>query len=131
VVLRSAGPGADEPPFLSWPYRPAYLPPELAIDVAEGTPLSEPGVFYFRPPRRPGMLESETAGHEVPLGEVVAASIGVTGSGPRSAALRAVETAGFVSFPTAAEPLLHFDFGLGSRAHCLDLRPELPIVLRF
>jgi Glyoxalase-like domain len=131
AVLRSAGPSPDEPPFATWPYRPSYLPPELAIDVAEGTLLSEPGLFYFRPPRRLGNLASEPTVHATPLGEIATVSISGPGPSPRTAALRAVETMGLVSFPTGPEHVLHVDFGLGPRGSNVDLRPELPVVLRF
>jgi hypothetical protein len=131
VVLRSAGPGLAEPPFPTWPYRPSYLPPELAIDVAAGTLLSEPELFYFRWPRRSSDLAGEAIVHDPPFGEI--AAVGITGPelSPRSASLRAVEAAGLVSFPTGAKHVLHVDFGRGPRERSVDFRPELPVVLRF
>jgi hypothetical protein len=131
VVLRSAGQGPAEPPFPAWPYRPSYLPPELAIDVAVGTLLSEPELFYWRLPRRPGDLEDQPTAHALPLDEVAAVTIGVPGSGLRSLALRAVEAAGLASFPAASEHILHVDFAETSRGRHADLRPALPIVFRY
>lgn len=131
VVLRSAGPGPAEPPFPTWPYRPSYLPPGLAIDVAVGTSLAEPELFYFRLPRRAADLASEPREHAAPLGEVTAMAIGIPGEGPRTAALRAADATGLVSFPAASEHVLHVDFGPGPRHDLADLRPDLPIVLRF
>ena len=130
VVLRSAGPGPAEPPFPTWSYRPSYFPSGLALDVAMDTLLSEPELFYFRTPRRPGEMESQPREHGVPLGEVTAASVGIPGAAPRTKALRATETAGLVSFPTS-EPVLHLDFGPGPRPQVTDLRPDLPIVFRY
>jgi hypothetical protein len=131
VVLRSAGPGASEPPFAAWPYRPSYLPPELPIDVAEGTLLSEPELFYFRSPRRLGVLASEPTTHGVPLDGVAAVTIGIPGQEPRTSALRAVEAAGLLSFPISPDHVLYVDFGQGPRRHVSDFRPGLPVVLRF
>jgi Glyoxalase-like domain len=131
VVLRSAGPGAAEPPFSTWPYHPSYLPPDLAIDVAVGTLLSEPELFYFRPPRRPEDRASQPTAHAGPLDEVAAITIGVPGPSPRTPALRAVQQLGLASFPEAEDHGLILDFGLGPREKTTDLRPRLPLVLRF
>ena len=134
MVLRSSGPAPAEPPFPSWPYHPSYLPPELAIDVAVGTLMSEPEIFYFRPPRRPEDLASQSTAHAVALGEVAAVTIGVPGSSQRTAALRAVQELGLASFPDAMDHGLVLDFGPGPpgpRETTVDLRPRLPLVLRF
>jgi hypothetical protein len=99
--------------------------------VAVGTPLSEPALFYFRPPRRPGGLAGEPTAHAKALHEVAAVAIGIPDAGPRTQALRAVEAAGLVSFPVAAEHVLQVDFGPGPRRDLVDLRPDLPLVLHF
>jgi Glyoxalase-like domain len=130
LVLRSAGPGLADPPFPTWPYRPSYLPPDLAIDVALGTLLSEPELFYFRWPRGPVDHAGEPTAHNATVREVVAVTVGGPGPEPRTAALRAVEAAGLVSFKAASEHVLHVDFG-APRPNCADFRPELPLVLRF
>jgi hypothetical protein len=129
VVLRNAGPGRGEPPFPTWSYRPRYLPADLAIEVAVGTLLSEPALFYFGAPRRPEVLANEPTAHDLPLGAVASISIG--GPGPWSAALREVEAAGLLSFPATEQHVLQVDFGFGGRDRTVDLRPELPLVLRF
>jgi Glyoxalase-like domain len=130
VVLRSAGPDAAEPPFPTWPYRPSYLPPDLAIDVAVGTLLSEPELFYFRPPRRLGDLAGEPTRHQAPVEAVSAVAIDVPGSAPRTQALRETETAGLVSFPMAPDHVLRLDFG-GAQEGSVDFRPALPLVFRY
>jgi hypothetical protein len=55
----------------------------------------------------------------------------VGGPGPWSAALREVEAAGFLSFPTTEQHVLQLDFGFERRDRSVDLHPELPLVLRF
>jgi hypothetical protein len=131
VILRSAGPGPAEPPFPTWPYRPAYLPAGLAIDVAKGTRLSEPELFYFRQPRGPEGLAREPRTPTQARLEVAAVTLGIPEPGPRTEALRTVAAAGLVSFKAAAEHLLEIDFGPEPRRSSADLRPRLPLVLRY
>jgi hypothetical protein len=131
VVLRSAGSAPTAPPFATWSYAAPYLPAGLGIDVAVGTQLDEPALFYFRLPRRAGDLAKEPTAHRAPLREVAAVSLGIPGSGPRTEALRAVESAGLASFPATDEHVLRIDFGREPRPSCADLRPDLPLVLRF
>jgi hypothetical protein len=51
--LRPVLPGAGGVPFDAWEYRPAYLPPPLAIHVGCDVPLSEPFWFHLGFARRP------------------------------------------------------------------------------
>jgi hypothetical protein len=131
VVLRPGGAGATVPPFPSWKYTPAYLPLGLALEVALGTHLSEPELFYFGVPRRQEDMQEQPRGHRAPLDdEVTSASISIPS--PPTAALRAVEAAGLVCFPPAAEPLLTLRFGTStSESGSLDMRPGLPLLLRW
>ncbi len=131
VILRNAGSGPAEPPFPTWPYRPSYLPAGFAIDVAVGTRLCEPELFYFRQPRRPEDLAHEPRTPTQARLEVAAVTIGIPEPGPWTEGLRAVEAAGFVSFEAAAEHLLEIDFGPEPRRNSADLRPNLPLVLRY
>jgi hypothetical protein len=131
VVLRSAGPDPSDPPFPTWPYRPHYLPPDQAIDVAALTLLSEPGLFYFRPPRRLGDLEGEPTTHAAPLGDVSAVAIDIPGSAPRSDALRETQAAGLVAFPVGPDHVLRLDFGEAPQGRSVDFRPALPLAFRY
>jgi hypothetical protein len=135
VVLRP-GPdpseGAAKPPFPSWSYRPKYLPPGFAIEVAAGTPLEEPEVFYIPFARRPDTaLDPEPLTHGIALAEMTAVGIGVPGRGARSAGARAAEASGGVAFAPANEHLMTLTFDAESRGRMADLRPELPLVLRW
>ena len=131
VVFRSVGSAPTPPPFPTWSYRPVYLPAGLGIDVAEGTSLEEPAVFYLRSPRQPSEKADEPRAHRVPLCELQAATLGTAGSHARSPALQVVEALGLASFPAAPEHLLRIDFGPEPRENVADLRPDLPLVLRF
>jgi len=47
IVFRAAGAEDSPAPFPTWDYYPGYLPPGLAIQIAEGTTLHEPELFYL------------------------------------------------------------------------------------
>ncbi len=98
--------------------------------MAVGTRLSEPELFYFGVPRRPGDVRDQPLEHAAPLREVT--SVSITVPGPPTAALRATEATGVVSFPAGAEPLMALGFGAPDQeVGCVDFRPELPLVLRW
>jgi hypothetical protein len=131
LVLR---PAIDDvyvaPPFRTWRYMPPYLPEGLAIDVAEDVPLVEPAIFYLgfqRGRARPG---GEPIDHAPPLTTIACATI----AGPLpellSEAARAVEHTGQVAFVRAAEYAVTLAFS-GAAGASADLRPELPLVLRW
>ncbi|MEC5163066.1 hypothetical protein RCH08_004239 [Janthinobacterium sp. CG_S6] len=126
--------GADGPhaPFPSWQYRPAYLPPGLAVDVADA-PATEPMWFFLafggrpdaaaparrQPLQRPGGLRQIT-------------SLRLTSPirGAASAAAAAAGAAG-VQMVAGDGHLLEigFDHEGAGRAH--DFRPGLPLLLRW
>jgi hypothetical protein len=122
--------GGAKPPFPSWSYRPPYLPPGFAIEVAAGTPLDEPEIFYIPFARRPDVLGQQLA-PGVGLVEITAVGVGVPGRGARSAAARAAEASGTVAFAPADDHLLTLTFDGGARGGAADLRPGLPVVLRW
>ncbi|HEY6551798.1 MAG TPA: hypothetical protein VI669_00500 [Vicinamibacteria bacterium] len=99
--------------------------------MAVGTLLSEPGLFYFRPPRRIGDLADEPTKHQAPVEDVSTIAIDIPGSAPRTEALRETEKAGLVSFPAAPDHVLHLDFGRAQAGQSVDFRPELPLVFRY
>jgi hypothetical protein len=130
VVLRPDGAEAGAPPFLSWQYRPRFLPSNVPLEVAVGTRLSEPELFYLGLPRHPGDMGDQPVEHIAPLREITSVRISVPA--PPTEALRALEATELVSFVVAPSPLLELGFGAkpGSVATA-DVRPELPLVLRW
>jgi hypothetical protein len=130
IVVRPEGEERD-PPFASWFYHPPYLPAPLAIDVAEATPLSEPALFYIGFARAPEQVQAQPMAHRLSLSRITAVGIGLPGGEERSAAAQAVERAGLVSFFRADAHLMTLGFD-GERAGAsADLRPDLPLVLRW
>jgi hypothetical protein len=132
VVLRPGAEAGDrDPPFATWSYHPPYLPPGLAIEVALGTPLGEPGFFYLRFARRPDDARREPITHAIPLTPITGVSIGIPAPGSRSTVALSVEATGVVSFSSTDEYVMTLAFDGDRRGNVVDLRPELPLVLRW
>jgi hypothetical protein len=132
AVILHPGDGADaEPPFASWAYHPPYLPPHLAIDVAEGTPLSEPAFFYIGFARGAGQMQPQPRDHALGLRRLTAVEIGLPGAGPRSDAARIVEEMGLVQLVVAPRHRMTLTFDDGHTGKHAVLDPDLPLVLRW
>jgi hypothetical protein len=131
VILRPDHGVDAAPPFRSWAYHPPYLPPPLAIDVAEGTPLSEPAFFYIGFARGAGQMQPQPRDHALGVRRLTAVEIGVPGSGPRSDAACLVEEMRLVQFVAAPRHRMTLTFDDGRGGQQADLDPDLPLVLRW
>lgn len=129
IIFRPAGTPPAPPPFATWSYTPVYLPPGLAMQVADGTTLSEPELFYLPFLRRGAARSSEPVSHALPIRRIRGLSAGVRNRDALSAAARCAEQHGLVSYFEAAQPLLEILFE-GPAGMRIDLRPELPLVFR-
>lgn len=129
IIFRSTGTPPAPPPFATWSYTPIYLPPGLAMQVAEGTTLYEPELFYLPFLRRASAQRNEPVAHAPPIRRICGLSVGVRGRGALSAASRCAEQHGLVSYFEAPQPLLEILFE-GPAGMRIDLRPELPLVFR-
>ena len=132
VILRPSAEARERnPPFASWSYHPQYMPPGLAIEIATGTPLGEPELFYIPFARRPDAIGREPLTHATGFREISAARVGLPAPGTLSRAARQAEAAGVVSFVTEAEHVMILGFDGEGAGKARDLRPELPLVLRW
>jgi hypothetical protein len=135
VITRPEHPSQDpseaDPPYRAWAYRPPYLPPPLAIHVAEDTPLAEPALFHIGFARPPGLRGDQPRSHGLGVDDVTGVTIALTGSAALSPAARAVEEAGLVRFERAEAFLMTLGFDGGAAGRSADLRPEPPLVLRW
>ena len=118
------------PPFRTWRYTPPYLPEGLAIEVAEEVPLAEPAIFHLAFQRGRGRPGGEPIDHALPLTTIARATIAGPMAELLSDAARAVEGTGQVAFARAAEYAVTLTF-CGAADATADLRPELPLVLRW
>jgi hypothetical protein len=156
IVLRPAGRAAPAPPppFSAWEYRPPYLPPGLSLAIAENVDdLAEPMLLYFaagrraderplaeRPPivhpagareiQRLRLVRPSGAPPSAALAAVVAA-----GRSPRHAARFAREgregRAGLLDLETGPAHLVELGLDGPARRRVVDLRPGLPLVVRW
>lgn len=131
IILRPDPPGDHDPPFETWAYHPGYLPPELAIELAVGTPIGEPELFYMRFARPREFVGREPTEHAIPLNAITSVTIGTPAPGPRSAPAQSLESAGILAFRPAEEYVLTLAFDGAASRQAADLRPELPLVLRW
>lgn len=127
IIFGASGRTPPAAPFPTWAYTPDYLPPGLAMQVADGTSLYEPELFYLPFMNRARLQSSEPLLHAVPIRRIRAVSIGVTRFAALSEASRAAMSQGLVNYFAAPQPLMEISFE-GSAGVRLDLRPELPLL---
>jgi hypothetical protein len=129
IIFRATGTPPAAPPFATWPYTPVYLPPGLAMQIAEGTTLYEPELFYLPFLRRGAAQRPEPKSHALPIRRIRGLSVGLPDRNALSAASRCAEKHGLVSYFDAPQPLLEILFE-GPAGMRIDLRPDLPLVFR-
>lgn len=130
VSLRASA--ADPLPFATWPFQPPYLPPGVAIPMAtSASRLDEPLLFAIPFGRRPDTFEphkAEPLDHPAGVREVTAVAVCVPE--PGSEELAAVVRAGHLQLRRGPH-LLELELDGGARGVVHDLRPHLPLVLRW
>jgi hypothetical protein len=129
IVFRSTSTPAAPAPFVTWSYTPLYLPPDLAMLVADGTTLNEPDLFYL-PFLKSGMARrSEPTAHAPPIRRIRAVSVGLRRRNALSPASQRAQEHGLVNYFEAQQPLLEILFE-GQAGLSIDLRPNLPLLFR-
>jgi hypothetical protein len=127
ILFRSDG-NRSPPPFQTWPYFPSYLPAGTAIEFAEETTLQEPELIYL-PFLRAREPTSEPAKHGLPFHRFRSAVVGVQNLAALSHAALATQQLGQLRYFESERSLLELHFEGGSKEP-VDLRPELPLILR-
>lgn len=128
MVFRAAAAGTLAP-FETWSYRPDYLPPGLTIEFAQGMPIEEPELVYLPFALRAGAPAAEPTAHDVEIRDIARVVIGPPGAATLSAAARAVQADGLVTFRATAQHVLELQFN-AEREASFDLRPTLPLIFR-
>jgi Glyoxalase-like domain len=129
IVFRPAGAGISAAPFRTWSYCPSYLPHGLSIEIAVGTTLAEPELFYLPFLRRGISTPTEPTDHALALRRVRSLSIGLPNTNSLTDASFAAEQARLVTYFQSPQHVLEIFFE-GSGKTQVDLRPGLPLVLR-
>jgi hypothetical protein len=99
----------------------------MAIEVAEGTTLKEPELFYL-PFRRARKSTEEPTKHRLPFYRVRSIAVGVQNAAALSEAALSIQRIGQLDYFTSQWPLLELHFEGVDNAH-FDFRPVLPLVL--
>ena len=129
IVFRSTSTPPKPAPFATWVYAPVYLPPGLAMQIADGTTLNEPGLFYLPFLKSGTARRPEPVAHALPIRRIRGLSVGLAGRNTLSPASNCAQEHGLVSYFEAPQPLLEILFEGPAGMH-IDLRPELPLVFR-
>ncbi|MFC0170551.1 VOC family protein [Pseudoduganella danionis] len=120
------------PPFPSWPYRPAYLPSGMQVDIASHTPLHEPMWFYLAqavPPAQAAAARRQPLQHALGVDAISAVTLTVPGTEHWSAAALAARACTGLSLQRGSAHLLELTFDQGRQGRSVDLRPSLPLLL--
>lgn len=134
VAWRPARSGVTEPPFATWDYRPAYLPSDARIRLAEDNSLLEPLWFFVDQGKRPDSLpraEREPIGHAQGVEEITGVVLVDPGASRWSKAGLAVRNSGLISIVEGPRYCLELQFDGCRRGREVDCRPGMPLVLRW
>lgn len=129
IVFRAAGEQDSAAPFPTWDYYPSYLPPGVAMQIAAGTALHEPELFYLPFLKHSGAASREPTDHAPPIRRVRGLCIGMPRLQELSAASRLAEQHGLVRYFESPQPILEIRFA-GVSDLRFDLRPALPLLFR-
>lgn len=136
VCLRPGEQGGIQAPFGAWEYRPPYLLDPLVIQIAKNSECrAEPFAAYLAFARRPDSYEPsrrQPLEHAAGLRAITSLKVGIRQDGPVSPELLAIERhCPQVRFVAANEPLLEIGFDDEAQRRRADLRPALPLIIRW
>jgi hypothetical protein len=117
-----------QPPFPGWEYRPAYLPDSMSIHIGEAG-VTEPMWFYLSFMRR-AHHEQRFVEHAIGAREITGLTL-TTPAPLGSPASQIVMESGVLSTHAGSKSLLEIEFDRSRQRNSADLRPQLPLILRF
>jgi hypothetical protein len=129
IVFRSTDDRPAPAPFPVWSYAPSYLPEGMSIEIAEGTTLSEPELFYFSFMRRAAGRAEQPTVHAPPIREVCGIAVGIPDFAAISAASRIAAEHQLLRYFESPQYVLEILFE-GAPQLRFDLRPRLPLLFR-
>ena len=128
ICLRPTDPQhLGPPPFISWEYRPRYLPDPLLMHIGEAG-IEEPMWVYMSSMKRAQRRQWFTE-HPIGIREITGLTL-TTAIPLRSTASQKIVESGILSTRTGATSLLEIEFDGNRRQKQIDFRPHLPIVFR-
>ena len=124
ILLRAQGSVPAELPFPSWEYRPAAMP-DLVAHIASGVSLEEPFWGYLPRARRQDESSQEPLDHPAGLRELTRVRLACPALDPASV------TVNLLPWTEAPAHRLDLTFDQGAQNRTADLRPHLPLTLRW
>jgi hypothetical protein len=125
--------GAIQPgsrsPLATRSYFPAYVPPGLSIEIAQGVTLDEPAIYLMPWLSADRPRPNEPIDHVLPVRVVTGLSVGVRDLHSLSDAARWAVDAKLLSFFESDSPVLEIQFE-SQESRLIDCRPDLPLVFR-
>jgi hypothetical protein len=121
-------------PFATWAYRPPYLPRDLEISVASNMVSAEPLVFVIPFGGRQDSLPPEQRqplDHAIGFREITSVRITVPDGRTLSDAVRELHESGLIAFRGGDDHLAEIEFDKGQAGQVIDMRPGLPLQLRW
>jgi hypothetical protein len=129
ICLRPSRPGVEGLPFPSRPYQPPFFPPDLSLHIAANTSAQEPLLFYIPSYRRADQQPSLMPYLQHPVGWRQITRVLLCG--PHPPAPHALGPVDGIAFGADGHHRMEIGFDGESTEHCADLRPLLPLVLRW
>jgi hypothetical protein len=120
---------SESSPFATRPYFPAFLPPGLSIEIAQGLTLEEPAIYLLPWLSTDRPRSSEPIDHAPPVRVITGVSVGVPSLRSLSSAARQAQDGRLVRFFEAATPVLEIHFK-SPESRLIDCRPYLPLIFR-
>jgi glyoxalase-like protein len=118
------------PPFPTWAYHAPYLPAQVSIGIALATPLTEPEFLYMNFATSPRSKAREPLDHPLGVREITHVRVASPG-GAQSQAAKTTAALGIASFTSADDYVIELLFDRAVKGQIADLRPGLPLVLRW
>ncbi|UCC85041.1 MAG: VOC family protein [Gemmatimonadota bacterium] len=135
VGMRSPGAAVDLPPgadlpFGTWDYAPPYLQSGVVIPVGLNSErLDEPFLFFLPWSRGPAWdIPEHPNGTRAITGVSLVIPEAGGSSSPELDAFSGLEVA---AVERGAEPLMQIELDGGARGDCVDLRPAVPLLVRW
>jgi hypothetical protein len=119
---------AGRPGFAGWRYQPKYFAPGTSFLVAENSVLLDEPLCICMPENLPS--GAPQARQEQPFNELTELRIHIPGDEP-SAALREIAELDGIRIKAGRPHLMELAFGHEARQERRDLRPRLPLILRW
>jgi hypothetical protein len=126
LCFRPADATLEPPPFPAWDYEPPYLPADRDIQVGDNARVvAEPFLFYLSW----GHPASDPPEHDAGLSALTSVTVHTPTADTPSDALSAASR--LVDIETAETHRMTLVFDDGGRGETLDLRPDVPLVMRY